>query len=91
MRFVVDDSSICFINCHLAAGQNHVRQRNGDVAAFVEDKDLFPVTNALVEPLAYVGGGDGSMVLDHEIVFVSPPCLSYRAVCVNSGARSVGT
>jgi hypothetical protein len=70
-RFVIDDTSICLINCHLAAGQRHVRQRNADVAAMVEDKALFPAAGAFGEPVAYVGGGDGSMVLDHEIVFVS--------------------
>jgi hypothetical protein len=70
-RFVIDDSSVCLINCHLAAGQHHVRQRNSDVAAMVEDKALFPAASVFEEPVAYVGGGDGSMVLDHEIVFVS--------------------
>ena len=69
-RFVIDDTSICFINCHLAAGQSHVRQRNADVAAFLEDKELFPEPVTFEEPIAYVNGGDGSMVLDHEIVFV---------------------
>ena len=34
----------------------------------LEEKALFPETSF---PVAYVGGGDGSMVLDHEIVFVS--------------------
>lgn len=56
------------INCHLAAGQNAVRQRNSDLASFLEKKALFPVTN---EHVAYAGGGDGTMVLDHEIVIVS--------------------
>lgn len=70
-RFVIDDSSLCFINCHLAAGQNHVRSRNADVAAILEDTNVFPEPPGALEPLAYVGGGDGSMVLDHEIVFVS--------------------
>lgn len=27
-RFVIDDSSLCFINCHLAAGQNQKMARN---------------------------------------------------------------
>ena len=65
---MVEDTSICFINCHLAAGQNAVRARNADVTGMLEASAVFPVTS---EPLAYVGGGDGSMVLDHEIVFVS--------------------
>jgi len=76
-RFVIDDTSICFINCHLAAGQHHVRQRNADVAAIVEDKTLFPESDAVEGPLAYVNGGDGSMVLDHEIVFMSGD-MNYR-------------
>ena len=70
-RFTIDDTSICMINCHLAAGQHHVRQRNADVAAMVEEKSVFPSVSALEEAVAYVGGGDGSMVMDHEIVFVS--------------------
>lgn len=64
---MIDDSSICLINCHLAAGQNGVRQRNADVAGMLEEKMVLPVAE---HPVAYVGGGDGSMVMDHEIVFV---------------------
>lgn len=67
-RFVVGDSSMCFINCHLAAGQNAVRRRNADAAGILEEKTVF---NPTEHPLAYVGGGDGSMVLDHEFVIVS--------------------
>ena len=70
-RLVVDDSSICFINCHLAAGQHHVRSRNADIASILEEKEVFPPASADSEALAYAGGGDGSMILDHEIVFVS--------------------
>ncbi|KAH9931392.1 DNase I-like protein [Amylocystis lapponica] len=76
-RFVIDDTSICFINCHLAAGQHHVRQRNADVTAFLEDKSVFPESDAIEEPLAYVNGGDGSMVLDHEVVFMNGD-MNYR-------------
>ena len=67
---MIDDSSICFINCHLAAGQNHVRARNADVAALLEEKEVFPASISEPEPIAYAGGGDGSMILDHEFVFV---------------------
>lgn len=83
LRFVMDDSSVCLVNCHLAAGQKHTAQRNADVAAILEDKAALPTTTGggaadlLAEPhspgagvLAYVGGGDGSMILDHEIVLV---------------------
>ncbi|KAF8959542.1 Endonuclease/exonuclease/phosphatase [Flammula alnicola] len=73
-RFVVGDSSICFINCHLAAGQNAVRRRNADIAGMLEDKAVFAPTE---HPLAYVGGGDGSMVLDHEFVILNGD-MNYR-------------
>ena len=43
-RFVVGDSSFCFINCHLAAGQNAVRQRNADIAGMLKDKLVFSPT-----------------------------------------------
>lgn len=69
-RFVVDDSSLCFINCHLAAGQSHIRARNQDLAAILEDGTVLP-RSEINEGLPYVGGGDGSMILDHEICFVS--------------------
>ncbi|PPQ80755.1 hypothetical protein CVT26_006966, partial [Gymnopilus dilepis] len=73
-RFVIGDSSICFINAHLAAGQNAVRRRNADIAAILEDKSVFPPAE---HPLAYVGGGDGTMILDHEFVFLNGD-LNYR-------------
>ncbi|KAH8115690.1 DNase I-like protein [Phellopilus nigrolimitatus] len=76
-RLVIDDSSICFINCHLAAGQHHVRARNADVAAVLEEKEVFPRSGCNGDYIAYVGGGDGSMVLDHEIVFLNGD-LNYR-------------
>lgn len=75
-RLVIDDSSICFINCHLAAGQQHVRARNADVAAVLEDKEVFPKTST-PEAVAYAGGGDGTMITDHEIVFLNGD-LNYR-------------
>lgn len=67
-RFVIGDSSVCVINCHLAAGQNAVRRRNADAAGILEEKMVFPIGD---HSLAYTGGGDGTMVLDHELVFVS--------------------
>ncbi|KAJ3991133.1 Endonuclease/exonuclease/phosphatase [Lentinula boryana] len=73
-RFLIDDSSLCFVNCHLAAGQHAVRARNADAAGMLEQQFLFPAAG---EHLAFVGGGDGSMVLDHEIVFVNGD-MNYR-------------
>jgi hypothetical protein len=66
---VVGDSSICFINCHLAASQNAVRHRNADVAGMLEEKTVFSPTTG--HPMAYIGGNDGTMILDHEFVVVS--------------------
>ncbi|KAJ6579596.1 DNase I-like protein [Mycena vulgaris] len=74
-RLVIEDSSICFINCHLAAGQHATRARNADVAAMLEERSLLPESEN--EPLAYVGGGDGQMALDHEIVFLNGD-MNYR-------------
>ncbi|EIN04344.1 DNase I-like protein [Punctularia strigosozonata HHB-11173 SS5] len=76
-RFVIEDSSVCFVNCHLAAGQHHVRQRNQDVAHLFDDKELLPMSRSTDEPIAYVNGGDGTMVLDHEIVFLNGD-MNYR-------------
>jgi len=74
-RFVIDDSSVCFINVHLAAGQTQKTARNVDLAAILEDKAVFP--QSLNNPLAYINGGDGSAILDHETVFLSGD-LNYR-------------
>lgn len=64
---MIGDSSLCFVNCHLAAGQHAVKQRNSDVAAILEEKGILDPS-----PLeaAYVRGGDGTMVMDHEFVLV---------------------
>lgn len=36
VRLTVDDSSICFVNVHLAAGQNNSLQRNKDIETILE-------------------------------------------------------
>ncbi|KAI0269350.1 DNase I-like protein [Gloeopeniophorella convolvens] len=77
IRLVIDDTSLCFLNCHLAAGHRRVRDRNADAAAIIEHERLFPESETLDEALAFVGGGDGTMALDHEIVFMSGD-LNYR-------------
>jgi hypothetical protein len=41
----------------------------------LEERSLLPESEN--EPLAYVGGGDGQMALDHEIVFVSVLVISW--------------
>lgn len=77
VRFQVDDSSLCFVNCHLAAGQSHTSSRHTDLASILE-ANLFPVER---DPDArlnnFVGGGDGSMILDHELCILNGD-LNYR-------------
>ncbi|KAF2673891.1 DNase I-like protein [Microthyrium microscopicum] len=77
VRFLLDDSSLCFLNCHLAAGQRHTRQRNENVAAIMESTPLPTASHASVRAASFVGGGDGSMVLDHEICILNGD-LNYR-------------
>ena len=73
-RMTIDDSSICFINVHLAAGQSHKAARNADVAGILEEKAVFSTSDT---GKSYVNGGDGSAILDHETVFLNGD-LNYR-------------
>jgi hypothetical protein len=81
LRMVLDDSSLCFLNCHLAAGQTQTIHRNNDIAAILE-AEPFPA-NPLSQnsPVAhadvFASGGDGSMIMDHEICIINGD-LNYR-------------
>ncbi|GAA6044924.1 hypothetical protein NBRC10513_004754 [Rhodotorula toruloides] len=75
-RFVIDDSSVCFINCHLAAGQTHQRQRDRDLVDILEDKSSFSELGSS-SPGAYAPGSMGTMVFDHELAILSGD-LNYR-------------
>ncbi|KAL3476448.1 Endonuclease/exonuclease/phosphatase [Aspergillus californicus] len=76
-RFVLDDSSFCFVNCHLAAGQTQTTNRNNDIAAILEAESL-PAESSLTSRLDhFVSGGDGSMIMDHEICVLNGD-LNYR-------------
>lgn len=81
LRMVLDDSSLCFVNCHLAAGQTQTIQRNNDVAAILESEVLPPnpleVTSGIQHSDVFTSGGDGSMILDHEICILNGD-LNYR-------------
>ena len=64
------------MNCHLAAGQTQTVHRNNDLTAILESMVLPPVqTSAHNE--TFVGGGDGSMILDNEICILNGD-LNYR-------------
>lgn len=81
MRMVLDDSSICFVNCHLAAGQTQTMHRNNDVAAILETESLpsYPLgqDSTADHSDVFTSGGDGSMILDHEICIINGD-LNYR-------------
>jgi len=77
VRFLLDDSSLCFVNCHLAAGQKQTAHRNNDVAAIMEATVLRPQPDPQMQLDCFVSGGDGSMILDHEICILNGD-LNYR-------------
>lgn len=78
VRLMIDDSSLCFVNCHLAAGQTSSLQRNNDIETILETRFL-----EISENQKYIGkgifanGGDGTMILDHEFCFFSGD-MNYR-------------
>lgn len=77
LRFIIEDTSICLVNCHLAAGQTHTGQRNNDIAAILETGSL-PIESSSARRLdRFVGGGDGSQILDHEVCILNGD-LNYR-------------
>jgi len=77
IRFFIDDSSLCFINCHLAAGQTQTVHRNNDAASIMEAAPLPKNRSPADCANFFVGGGDGSMILDHEICVLNGD-LNYR-------------
>ncbi|KAJ4346678.1 uncharacterized protein N0V89_010609 [Didymosphaeria variabile] len=77
VRFLIDDSSLCFINCHLAAGQSQTQHRNNDAASIMEAAPLPRNRSPKDCTNFFVGGGDGSMILDHEICILNGD-LNYR-------------
>ena len=76
-RFILDSSSLCFINCHLAAGQSNSSHRNNDVATILESENLPAEHNLDMRSSLFVGGGDGKQILDHEICILNGD-LNYR-------------
>lgn len=77
LRFVMDDTSMCFINCHLAAGQTQTAHRNNDIAAILETESLPLESSLTTRADHFVSGGDGSMIMDHEICILNGD-LNYR-------------
>jgi len=77
VRFVLDDTSLCFINCHLAAGQSQTKDRNTDITTILEGQVLPAERDLSVRQDSFVGGGDGTMIMDHEICVLNGD-LNYR-------------
>lgn len=78
VRVIIDDSSICFINCHLAAGQSGTLHRNKDIETILDTRFLDEAQNTkYVGKGIFVNGGDGTKILDHDIVFMSGD-MNYR-------------
>ena len=77
MRFTLEDTSLCFTNCHLAAGQSQTVNRNNDMTAILESALLPPERDAEAKLSRFVDGGDGSMIMDHEICILNGD-LNYR-------------
>ncbi len=77
LRFILDDTSLCLINCHLAAGQSQTLNRNNDAAAILESGMLPAEGHPVARGNTFVGGGDGSMIMDHEICILNGD-LNYR-------------
>ncbi|EGY17591.1 type I inositol-1,4,5-trisphosphate 5-phosphatase CVP2 [Verticillium dahliae VdLs.17] len=77
VRFLVDDTSMCFINCHLAAGQSQANSRHNDIAAILETPLLPAERDPNKRIDSYTGGGDGTLILDHELCVLNGD-LNYR-------------
>ncbi|ORX91661.1 DNase I-like protein [Basidiobolus meristosporus CBS 931.73] len=74
VRFLYEDSSFCFVNCHLAAGQGHVLQRNNDAATILQTSVFEPING---DKFVFVKGGNGTLITDHGLCFWSGD-LNYR-------------
>lgn len=78
VRMMIDDSSLCFVNCHLAAGQSNALHRNKDIETILETQFLDESANTKYAGKGiFVNGGDGTKILDHEICFFSGD-MNYR-------------
>ena len=68
---------MCFVNCHLAAGQSSTKDRNADISAILEGIILPAERDINTRQDSFIGGGDGSMIMDHEICVINGD-LNYR-------------
>jgi hypothetical protein len=80
-RIIYRDSSLCFINAHLAAGHDKVASRNSDAGMIVKTAKFVPATAVCSQ--VFTNGGDGSSVDDMEHCFFFGD-LNYRIDCARS-------
>lgn len=66
-RFVLEDTSFCFLNNHLAAGEEELEHRRKDIINIMDSDLLKP--GSLGTRRAYSARGDGSHVSDHSVQF----------------------
>lgn len=92
IRFLINDTSICLVNAHLAAGQKETSHRNTDLTAILEYSGLPPIQPPVSNTALRTSGGDGSMILDHDIVILNGD-LNYRidAMTRDLILRTLGT
>lgn len=67
VRFVLDDSSFCFLNNHLAAGEENAERRRKDIVDILDGATFKPCSAATKR--AYSTRGDGTRVSDHSHIF----------------------
>ncbi|GAA5875459.1 hypothetical protein JCM16303_000636 [Sporobolomyces ruberrimus] len=70
LRFVIDDTSFCLINSHLAAGSSAPGRRERDLIEIFDSGPKFTRPPSGTKR-AYIGGGDGTQISDSEILFFS--------------------
>ena len=83
IRILVEDTSFCFVGCHLAAGQGEVAARNADLANIMSGLKFERLCG---RKDALSCGGDGSLVFDHQNVILCGD-LNYRIDNMPADAR----
>nr|CAH8865314.1 unnamed protein product [Trichobilharzia regenti] len=79
IRLTVFNSSLCFVNCHLAAGELNLDRRNQDFREITR-KMIFEFP---MNPKSIIYPPERSYISDHDIVFVFGD-LNYRIVGLDS-------
>ncbi|PJF16603.1 hypothetical protein PSACC_03561 [Paramicrosporidium saccamoebae] len=82
-RLTIDDTSLCFVNCHLAAGHSQVAARNTDLSTILKNAHLPRVAQSECVFM----GGEGDLIFDHEHVVLFGD-LNYRLNTTREAAES---